>query len=241
MNLAEYLQSRAQAKEDANAITEKSYVPYGIYSFGDLEKIQVSIDFREKLREMYWDFVSIGDNILMDYPDQAGERLIALVTEFNSRLQAMQKKLTSGNVALFKSDDGILYWAGVPTNKFEDREKDIFSDISHRTLVKSLDEGTHAYPELFIWHQRPAVGITTWVDYDDRGFLVAGGTVHKEYEDLVINLVTNLTEPLGMSQGIFTKDIKRDSENTIIEYFPFEFTFLPHKNACNSLTAFTTN
>ena len=239
MNLQEYLAKREQEK--GKPVIEKSYVPYGVYSFSDLDSVHAAYEFREELQEMYYDFVVIGDNILQDFPDEAGERLLKLVKEFNARLTLMQRELVSGSVALFKSvDDETLYWVGVPTNKFQDRENDIFSDISHRKLVKSLDEGKAEYPDLYIWHQKPAVGKATWVDYDERGFLVAGGTIHKDYEDLVINLLANTKEPLGMSQGIYRKDVKWDSSGTIIEYTPFEFTFLPHKNACNLLTAFTT-
>lgn len=241
MNLVEYMTKRSELKEsqEANKI-QKDYVPYGVYSFAQLDKINQVYEFQDELREMYYEFVVLGENILMDYPEQAGEKLKTLVNEFAARLKAMQDKLISGSVALFKSEDGNLYWAGVPTNKFEDRQKDIFSDISHRKLVKALDEGTASYPDLYIWHQQPAVGKATWVDYDERGFLMAGGIIHKEYESLVVNLVANSTEPLGMSQGIYVKDIVRDNDGTILEYYPFEFTFLPHKNACNSLTAFTT-
>ena len=239
MNLKEYLVSREENKD--KPVVEKSYVPYGVYSFQDLDNVHAAYEFQEELREMYYDFVVIGDNILNDYPSEAGERLLTLVKEFNARLTLMQRELVSGSVALFKSkEDDCLYWVGVPTNKFQDREGDIFSDVSHRKLVKSLDEGEMDYPDLYIWHQKPAVGKATWVDYDERGFLVAGGTIHKDYEDLVINLLANSTEPLGMSQGIYRKDIKVDSDGTIVEYKPFEFTFLPHKNACNILTAFTT-
>lgn len=239
MNLKEHLENREKSKD--NPVIEKSYVPYSVYSFKDLDNAHTAYEFQEELREMYYDFVVIGDNILNDYPNEAGERLLSLVKEFNARLTLMQRELVSGSVALFKSkEDDCLYWAGVPTNKFQDREGDIFSDVSHRKLVKSLDEGSIEYPDLYIWHQTPAVGKATWVDYDERGFLVAGGKIYKEYEDLVINLLTNATEPLGMSQGIYRKDIKTDADGAIIEYKPFEFTFLPHKNACNLLTAFTT-
>lgn len=240
MNLAEYLQERQKAKQE-NGTLEKSYVPFGVYSFEQMDKVNQAWAYRTKLQEMYWDFVALGDNILMDYPEEAGTRLLTLVKEFNARLSALQQQLQSGSIALFKSNDGTLYWIGVPTNKFQDRENDIFSDVSHRKLVKALDEGKAPYPDLYIWHQKPAVGVATWVDYDERGFLVAGGTIHKEYEDLVLSLVANSEEPLGMSQGIYVKDVKRDSDGTIVEYTPFEFTFLPHKNACNLLTAFTTN
>lgn len=243
MNLTEILLKRKEAKEK-NEVIEKSYVPYNVYSFAQLDSVEAAREFQSELSEIYYEFVIIGENILLDFPNEAPQRLMALVKEFNSRVQKMQEKMSSGSVALFKSIDGNLYWCGVPTNKFQDREKDIFSDQSHRKLVKALDEGNASYPDLYIWHQKPAVGKATWVDYDERGFLVAGGVVHKEYEDLVISLVNSSIEekePLGMSQGIYTKDIKRDADNTIIEYKPFEFTFLPHKNAANLLTTFSTN
>jgi len=148
MNLKEYLVNREENKD--KPVVEKSYVPYGVYSFKDLDNVHAAYEFREELREMYYDFVVIGDNILNDYPNEAGERLLTLVKEFNARLTLMQKELVSGSVTLFKSkDDDCLYWVGVPTNKFQDREGDIFSDVSHRKLVKSLDEGLNIQIYIF--------------------------------------------------------------------------------------------
>lgn len=249
MKIAEILEKRQElkAKIESGEITEegakleKSYVPYSVFSFADLEKVQAAKEFRYRLSEMYYDFVLIGENILDAFPESAGEKLIALTKEFTAKMRVLQDRLESGSVALFKSTDGNLYWVGVPTNKFQDRENDIFSDVSHRKLVKAIESGEVEQPDLYIWHKKPAVGKATWVDYDERGFLVAGGIIHKEYEDLVLNLLANADEPIGMSQGIYTKNIKRDEEGTIIEYFPFEFTFLPQQHAANLLTAFTTN
>lgn len=241
MELIDFLKKRDENKTNSEAKIEKSYVPYGITSFEQLDAYENVEEYAEHLREMFYQFVVIGDNIISMYPNEAVDMLSSLVKEFNGRMLKLQNEFKSGSVALFKSHDGNLYWAGVPTNKFQDREHDIFSDISHRKLVKSLESGVAEYPDLYIWHRKPAVGKATWVDYDERGFLVAGGIIHKEYESLVMNLVANSTEPLGMSQGIYRKDIKFDSDGAIIEYTPFEFTFLPHKNACNLLTAFSTN
>lgn len=242
--LAGMLQERNEARENGNdSKIEKSYTPFNVYSFAQLDNVKKVEAFNDQVRELYWQFIAIGENILYDYPNEAPARLIALVTEFNQRLQQLQTQLQSGSVALFKNYDGTMYWVGVPTNKFKDREDDIFSDISHRKLVKSLTNNEWSYPDLHIWHNKPAVGKATWVDYDERGFLVAGGVIHKEYQELVETLVkTSIqnNEPLGMSQGIYTKDLKRDSDGVIIEYKPFEFTFLPHSNACNILTSFTT-
>lgn len=249
MNAAEILLERKLYKEklDKGEVTEaeqtiaKSWVPYSVFSFAELEKVQAAQEYSHKISEMYYDFIVIGENILMAFPESAGEKLIALTKEFTNRMRMYQDKLTSGNVALFKGMDDQLYWAGVPTNKFQDREKDIFSDASHRVLVKELTEGKVEYPDLFIWHREPAVGKATWVDYDERGFLIAGGVVYKEYEDLVVNLISNANEPIGMSQQMYVKDVVRNEDGVIMKYYPFEFTFLPHKHACNELTAFTLN
>lgn len=248
MNIAKILVERKLYKEkidsgevvqDGKEKLEKGYVPYGAYTFSDLDKIHAVNEFRDKLSEMYYEFVILGENILMDYPESAAEKLISLTKEFTSRMQLLRDKLISGSVALFKGMDNQLYWVGVPTNKFEDRVKDIFADESHRKLVKSLTEGEVKYPDLYVWHKKPAVGEATWVDYDERGFLVAGGVIYKEYEDLVINLISNSDEPIGMSQCMWVKDVERSPEGVITKYTPFEFTFLPHSQACNSLTAFT--
>lgn len=229
----------AQPKKEGEVV-EKGYVPYNAYTFSDLDVIRQATEFKNKLFEIYYEFIMIGENIIYDFPNEAPEKLLALTEEFVTRLRTLQKNLASGQVAVFKGTDGVLYWVGIPTNKFMDRENDIFSDASHRKLVKSIEDGEVQYPELLIWHNKPAVGNVTWIDYDERGFLLAGGTIKKEYEEMVINLLANVKEPVGMSQGIYTKDIQRDSDGTIISYSPFEFTFLPLKNACNLLTSFTT-
>jgi len=249
MKIEEILENRKlmKAKIDGGELTEdtakleKSYVPYSVFSFAELERVEVARNFNNQLREMYYDFVMIGENILESYSDSVGAMLLALTKEFVAKIRILQEQLQSGSVALFKSADGSLYWAGVPTNKFQDRDADIFSDVSHRKLVKSIGDGDVPYPDLYIWHKPTAVGKATWVDYDERGFLVAGGVVHKEYHEIVQNLIANADEPIGMSQGIYTKNIKRDEEGTIVEYIPFEFTFLPQQHAANLLTTFTTN
>lgn len=238
MKLEEMLEKRRLLKESPSTVT-KDYVPYGVYSFNSLDGVRQIREFKEELGKLYYEFIWLGENIIEDFPNNAAEMILTLTTEFVTRLKMMQKEILSGNVALWKGDDGKLYWAGVPTNKFEDREKDIFAEVAHQKLVKGIEAGVIDFPDLYIWHKEPAVGKATWVEYDDRGFLLAGGIVHKEWEDLVTSLLVNSTEPIGMSQGIYTKDVVRDSEGTIIEYKPFEFTFLPHKYACNLLTSFT--
>lgn len=134
-----------------------------------------------------------------------------------------------------------MYWGGVPTNKFQDRDNppDIFCDAAHRKFVKAVSQ-TQQYPDLYIWHIPKAVGKAKWVDYDERGFLVASGIIYPEYEELVQSIVKNAKGPLGMSHGVNAGAYKRDANepNVIVEYFSHEFSLLPLSEAANLLTAF---
>ena len=134
MDLIEFLKLREENKDNTEKV-EKSYVPYGVTSFEQLDAYEKVHEYSEELRELFYQFVVMGDNIIMSYPTDAVGMLTNLIKEFNGRLIRLQNEFQSGSVALFKSVDGNLYWVGVPTNKFQDREKDIFSDVSHRKLV----------------------------------------------------------------------------------------------------------
>ena len=245
-NILEILKERREAnKSDGTTQKDLNWVPYDVYSFGQFEVVDRLDDIRQEYTKVFNIFVQIADNIMYNRPDGFADRLIQLTSDFTKKILEIKLQegeiLKSGSVALFKSH-GELQWIGVPTNKFQDREKDILSDVAHRKFVKMLKDGTAEMPKLFPWHTGE-IGKATWVDYDERGFLIAGGTINKAYEDYVINLVGNTTEPLGMSHGMYNKDIVRDSANpnVIIEYKSFEFSFLPQSYAANLLTSFTTN
>lgn len=141
---------------------------------------------------------------------------------------------------LIKSDEG-LYWFGVPTNKYLDKDGEIIASYAHEEFVKSVNEGIEPFPELWIWHIKKAVGTTDFIDYDERGFVVAGGTIFKEYENLVEKIVTNAIaqgDVMGMSHQMVPGKTLLQGK-TYIKYVSKEFSLLPVKHAANSLTGFT--
>lgn len=229
--------------ESSEETVEKcmGYVPYNVYSFSQLEVAEKVHGIQEQYSKAFYAYMQIADNIMWDKPNEYPDLLLNLTREFSIKLTQIKMEsgqmFKSGSVALFKANDQ-LQWVGVPTNKFQDKQKDIISDSAHRKFVAKLKSGEAPMPDLYPWHTG-AIGKATWVDYDERGFLVAGGYILKEYEEFAINLITNTTEPMGMSHGMYEKDIVWDTDNTIAEYKSFEFSFLPLSKAANLLTSFT--
>lgn len=231
---------------------EKAYVPYNVFSFNQLDTIEAVQELEHDVRELFWEFVGIGENIIYANREQLPENnvlvaFLVLMNEFIARLADITsdfmrsgESVQKGTVGLYKGADGLLYWAGVPTNKYIDREGDIIADAAHREFVKSLKDGTTEYPDLYLWHIPVAVGKANWVDYDERGFLVAGGTVYKQYQGLVENLVNNSDSDAAMSHLVPAGKYERNAEGTITKYRSIEFSLLPSDNAANQLTAFTT-
>lgn len=245
MNISEMLVDRRSESTDESKVDKSlGYVPFNVYSFGELDKVEQVYEMNQSYHKVLNKFMQIADNIMYDKPDDFENKLYKLAQEFQSRLTEIQlnkgQMIKSGSMTLYKAANGQLQWVGVPTNKFEDREQDIFSDYAHRNFVKGVREGKYPYPDLYPWHTG-TVGKSTWIDYDERGFVVAGGYILPEYEQFVLNLVTKTTEPMGMSHGMFVKDIVRDATGVIISYKSFEFSFLPQSKAANLLTSFSTS
>jgi hypothetical protein len=243
-NVSELLKERNEKRTDDNAILDKAlhYVPFTVFSFAEFEMADKLDDIRQEYNKAFQIFMQIADNIMYERPENHVDLMIKLLKDFSNKLIDIKltegQMLKSGTIALFKSN-GQLQWIGVPTNKFKDRDNDILSDAAHKKFVKMLKDGNVEMPNLYPWHTG-TIGKATWVDYDERGFLVAGGYILKEWENFAINLIMNTDEPMGMSHGMYSKDIKRDSDGVIIEYKSFEFSFLPLDKAANLLTSFTT-
>lgn len=161
----------------------------------------------------------------------------------------IKEKLNSENIEtiletptfnLIKSN-GELIWFGVPTNKFIDKDKEIVASGAHEQFVKEVNEGLEPFPELWIWHIEKAVGTTDFLDYDERGFVIAGGTILKEYQDLVEKIVKNAIKQgdiLGMSHQMIPGKTYMQG-NVYVKYVSKEFSLLPVKHAANELTGFS--
>lgn len=237
----------------------KQFVPFGVTTFAELDVVTADLEKRDELVDLYFSYMQMADDILFAQVvplPQITTALTRLTMEFLDRMSrietlgetfALEKEAStkSGQIALYKDVDGVLHWGGVPTNKFIDRSvpPDIFAESAHKQFVKDLSSGGAAMPSLYIWHMPVEVGITSWVDYDERGFLTAGGTVHKQWEPLVSSLIMNAKEPMGMSHGVWLKDIIRDAnESHVIRgYKSYEFSMLPLSEAANLLTSFSTS
>jgi len=237
-------------------------IPFGVTSFSELDAVERTKEHVEKANELFFDFLLLADNIMFDSDStmedqfnnmsQLSDEFLVRFEQLASDASALDKssgvdlgnsfKASSGAVTVYKHNDK-LWWSGVPTNKFidDDVPADIFSEKSHRRFVKGIEDGIFAYPDLYLWHIPKTIGKSTWVAYDDRGFLCAGGIIFPQYEGLVKELLLNTDEPIGMSHGIRLDTIKRHPtlKHVIDEYNSFEFSFLPQKNAANKLTSFT--
>jgi hypothetical protein len=128
------------------------------------------------------------------------------------------------------------------SNKYRDYDtpQEILADASHIDFVQAIDNKEWAMPELWHWHV-PGTrwGIADWVAYDDKGFILASGTVDKGHEKEAL-AVKNTKLRIKVSHGMPESEIRRDEkDNTIItRYRTIEISDLPFEKAANQLTAF---
>lgn len=239
--------TKEKSSDNKTKLKSYQYVPYGVTSFNEFDAYKASEKTIDYLHSTMSVFMQIVENILYDNVSVNPLLDIQNATiELFRRLQ-MDKSLssvkefnhTTESVSINKSSGGFMQWAGIPTNKFEDKEQDIFMDSSHKKYVDKLKNGAAPMPVLYIWHIQEPVGMTTNIEYDERGFLKARGIIYPQYEELVVNLVKS--EPdMGMSHGNKLQVLKFNKENPhwIEEYESHELTFLPNFNAANAYTGF---
>lgn len=159
------------------------------------------------------------------------------------KLEDMPKSVKAINqFQLLKQDDGTYRWLAIYSNKFrdEDNPPEIISEDSHKKFDEILDKGLFPYPELWLGH----VPGTRWGQadfhaYDDRGFVIASGTVDKGREIIAENIAkeTNLLVSHGMPK-IFIKRSQGDP-SIITQHITTEISPLPEPwIAANKLTGF---
>lgn len=135
----------------------------------------------------------------------------------------------------FKDTTGQWRWVAVHTNRYRDREKETFSEASHKDFVQWVD-ATKNYPVLRPWHVPVDLGRADFLDYDD-GFMISTGTFYKGFEDAAERL--SRMPNLGCSHGY----VYRPSDlvdGVYHAYRSFEVTVLPVTAAANELTSFGT-
>lgn len=238
---------KLKSSDSKTKLKSYQYVPYGVLSFDEYDAYSESEKTVDYLHSVMSVYTQIVENIL--YNGVSVNPLLDIqnaTLELFRRLQ-MNKSLSSvkefnhknDTVAIVKSANSFMEWYGVPTNKFEDKEADIFMNKSHKRFVEKLKNGEAPMPALYIWHITEPVGVATNITYDERGYLKAQGIIYPQYEELVVNLAKS--EPnMGMSHGNKLNVIKFNDENPhwIEEYASHELTFLPNQEAANELTDF---
>lgn len=138
----------------------------------------------------------------------------------------------------FKNASGQWRWLAVTTNKYEDREGEIFSERAHKAYVAYVDESKD-YPELWLWHTPGTrCGKGDLVDYCD-GFVIHSGYFDAGKEDIAQSLARKSME-LRVSHGY--QYLEGDEKDGIYDvYKTFEVSPLPAGVEANAWTTFETN
>lgn len=139
-----------------------------------------------------------------------------------------------GLVSVFKDAGGEWRWFAVHSNRYEDRQREIFPESAHKSWVDSV-WATKQFPALRIWHLPVDIGRADFVDYDTEGFVVSSGHFNKGMDDVAERLAG--MKGLGCSHGYLYR--RSDLKNGVYAaYRTYEVTVLPGTKAANTLTAF---
>lgn len=137
----------------------------------------------------------------------------------------------------FKDLEGTWRWLAVATNKFRDKQGEVFPEASHKEFVEYVDR-TGDYPELRVWHvPTSGIGRADMVAYAD-GFRIDTGVFYKGFEDVAEQLAAS-EEPLGISHGYRFKLKDLDSDSVYRRYRSFEDSIVPFARAANAWTEMT--
>jgi hypothetical protein len=141
-----------------------------------------------------------------------------------------------GSVSVFKDTTGAWRWMAVHSNRYQDRDHELFTESAHKDWTDFVNEHD-AYPPLRLWHVPVDFGRADFVDYDDRGFVVSSGTFKEGAEDIAQALSER--KDLGCSHGFRFDRRDRDAAGVYHQYKTFEISVLPSRSAANQLTAFS--
>lgn len=151
------------------------------------------------------------------------------------RLARVKDVMGAAIIAFTKDLKGEYRWLAAFSNKFQDREGEIFSEQAHKEFEEWV-ETTGDYPELRLWHVPGSrIGQADFIGYAD-GFQLASGVFDPGMEDVVRSLVA-AKERLGVSHGYVYAD-EELQEGVYERYRSFEVSVLPDARAANTWTPF---
>ncbi len=239
------------------------YQPFGgATSFEEVDAFREAQDTQFAISSAKFMFDSIYDNIWADKETTPDQKVSATETAMKEMIQRMQnpeddKSLSLGDrlksliglgkssesepshrsnyLLVTKDTEGNLRWLTLFTNKFEDREKEIFSADAHVEYEAWVDRSKQ-YPSLRVWHMPGTdLGKADVVTYAD-GFMLASGTFYEKSLDVAEKLAG--MSDLGVSHGYIYRD-EDLIDGVYTHYRTFEISVLPMEAAANSWTAFT--
>ena len=138
-----------------------------------------------------------------------------------------------GSFKAFRGADGRWRWVTATTNKFKDREGEIFTEEAHKEAVQYATMSGH-YPELRLWHTPGScLGRGDFAEYVD-GFVVHSGTFEPGREAVAAAL--SVAKGLAVSQGYKYRAVDR-ADKVYDWYRTFEVSILPASRAANVWTS----
>lgn len=222
----------------------KGHVPFEVFTFENLEKIQKAEEVNAAVSEAGWELQLLTENIIVspnipsDKKASAMEKLAKSFGKKISSLLSQKKDLSGDGFKIIKGKDGKYYWISLYSNNAldDDVPQEIISSKSHRNYVKMVDAGEVPPPELWMWHTKEwKIGQATWVGYDeDSGVAMAAGY----FEDYAIPAAKALQgADLLVSHGMYGSSIVKEG-NTINAHVTYEISPLPPWAAANKFTGF---
>lgn len=165
------------------------------------------------------------------------EEARANLRERLSRVKSIIDPVTidPGMLTTFKDATGRWRWIAVHSNRYVDREGEIFSERAHKAFVEEAAT-TGQYPALRLFHVPYDIGRADMLDYvQPEGFVLSSGTFAPGMDDIAKRL--SAMKGLGCSHG-FTFRPADFNDGVYERYRSFEVTVLPREYAANPLTVY---
>lgn len=223
----------------------------GATSFADVDRYNEAAAVQGAVDGEMYVFNAILDNIRSNEELNAREKASAIVqaaTELEARLDRARARAEAqgersladattddpGFATAFKDNNGEWRWLAVHSNKYADREGEIFSDAAHKEYADYVWQSKE-FPTLRLWHMPINIGKADWLDYDSNGFMVSSGTFLPGFEHAAEQLAQR--KDLGCSHGyIYPRSQKQ--AGVYGKYRTYEISVLPRSRVANTLTAF---
>ncbi len=142
----------------------------------------------------------------------------------------------AGGAFMLKQIGDELWWLGIYSNMFRDRERDILAEKAHAEFAEHCVE-TGEYPVLRLFHTPGTdIGETKQITTHE-GFAIAAGTINPGMEALAHKL--EKSGALAMSHGFRYRVVDKSADGVVSQYRTFEISVLPAGAAANSLTGWS--